>query len=322
MNHPTSIVAVGLALSLAMAVPAAFAQDPTTATVAQTGTGNQAYVEQRSAGERAIISIVQTGNNNVIGDPAGRTGGVLMSETPRMIVEISQLGDANQLTLQHHEGGFFGFAYINQSGTGNIATLLQNGVYESTIRVEQHGERNVIDDRAEGSGPLSFRPSQYGADNVINARRIHSGYAGMPIYQDGIANRATVTYDDAFYSGIGIRQTGTGNEARGSMTSTGFATDAYINQDGAGNLAVTDIRASGGAETTQTGNANTATVGQTAGSNVSAISQLGALNTAATLQTGVAFALTNTAWITQIGEGFVGRVTQTGSGNSAGIYQH
>ncbi|USX28953.1 hypothetical protein NHH73_12045 [Oxalobacteraceae bacterium OTU3CINTB1] len=321
MNHPTFTVAFGLSLALALAGPAAFAQEPTTAAVAQTGTGNQAYVEQRSS-EGATVSIVQTGNNNVIGDPASRTGGVLMSETPRMIVEISQLGDANQLTLQHHEGGFFGFAYLNQSGTGNIVSLLQNGVYESTIRVEQHGERNVIDDRAEASGPLSFRPSQYGSDNVITTRRTHSGYAGMPIYQEGTGNRATVTYDDAFYSGIGIRQTGIGNEARGSMTSTGFATEAHINQDGAGNLAVIDIRASGGAETTQTGNANTATVGQTVGSNVSAISQTGSLNTAATMQTGVAYTMPNTAWITQMGEGFVAGITQTGSGNSAGIYQH
>ncbi|SEN20392.1 Curlin associated repeat-containing protein [Duganella sp. CF517] len=320
MNHSTSTVAVGLALSLAMS--AAWAQEPTTASVAQTGAGNQAYVEQRSAGERATISIVQSGNNNLIGDPAGRTGGVLMSETAAMIVEISQSGNANQLTLRHHEGGFFGFSYINQSGTGNIASLMQNGAYESTIRVEQHGERNMIDDRVEGSGALSFRPSQYGSGNVITTRRIQSGYAGLPIYQDGSDNRATVTYDNAFYSGIGIRQTGTGNEARGSMAWTGFATDAYISQDGAGNLAVTDIRESGGASTTQTGNANSAAVSQYTGSNGATVIQTGTLNTASVTQSGPWSLTPNVASITQIGEGFVAGITQTGSANSAGIHQH
>ena len=43
---------------------------------------------------------------------------------------------------------------------------------------------------------------------------------------------------------------------------------------------------------------------------------------ASTMQTGVTLGMTNTARITQIGEGFVASITQTGSGNSAGIYQH
>ena len=279
MNHPTSIAA-GLALSLTLAVPAAFAQIPTTtATIAQTGMSNQAYVEQRQAGEQTTLSIVQTGNDNVIGDPAGRTGGVMLSETPRMIVEISQLGDANRLTLQHHQGGFFGESYINQSGIGNVATLLQNGAYESTIRVEQHGERNVIEDQANGVLAFSFRPQQQGSDNVISVSRTFSGHAGLPIDQVGTDNRAFATLDDAHYSSMMISQNGADNEARGSMTATGFATDAYITQNGAGNIAVTDIRESGGAATTQTGNANTATVSQTAGSNGSIITQVGAPST-------------------------------------------
>ena len=139
MNHLMPALSAGLALSLALAATGVSAQAPTTATVAQTGLGNQAYVEQRQAGEEAIISIVQTGNYNVIGDPTGRTGGVMLTETARMIVEITQLGDANQATLQHHEGGFFGMTYVHQSGTGNNTSLLQNGAYQSGIRVEQHG---------------------------------------------------------------------------------------------------------------------------------------------------------------------------------------
>jgi hypothetical protein len=180
MNHSTS-TAAGLALSLALAAPGAFAQATTNASVTQTGTGNQAYVEQRQAGEETTLSIVQTGNGNVIGDPTARTGGVLLTQTPRMIVEISQLGDANQLTLQHREGGFFGQAYLHQSGTGNITTLIQNGSYESSIRVEQHGERNLIEDQVDGSAALSFRPTQYGADNVITVRRcLLFGYRHPP----------------------------------------------------------------------------------------------------------------------------------------------
>lgn len=322
MNHLTSTVGAGSMLAVALAVPGAFAQEPTTATVAQTGIGNQAYVEQRQAGEDAKVSVVQVGNYNVIGDPASRTGGILQHETPLMIVAASQLGDANRLTLQHHQGGFFGFAYINQSGTGNSTTLLQNGVYESTIRVEQHGERNVIEDQADDSGAMSFRPSQYGSDNVITTRRSWSGYAGLPIYQQGTGNRATVSYDDAFYSGIGIEQIGSGNEARGSLASTGFATEAYISQNGSDNLAITSITGSGGAMTTQTGNANTAITSQNAGSNGATITQLGTLNTASVTQTGPLSDTPNIAWITQIGEGFVAGITQTGTGNHAGIYQH
>ena len=318
MNYLKSSVAAGLALAAA----GAFAQAPTTATIAQTGTGNQAFVEQRQAGEDATVSIVQTGNYNVIGDPAAQSGGVLLSETPRMIVEISQLGDANRLTLQHREGGFFGFSYIHQSGTGNSTSLLQNGAYESTIRVEQHGERNVIEDQANGVLAHSFRPVQQGTDNVISVSRTLSGYGGLPITQAGADNRAFVTLDNAYYSSMIISQDGTGNEARGSMTATGFATDAYITQNGMGNIAVTDIRESCGAVTTQTGNQNTATVSQTDGSNSATITQIGALNTASTMQSGGTYGMTNTAWITQVGDGFASSVTQTGSANSAGIHQH
>jgi len=320
MNHLKSIAAAGLAL----AVAGAFAQSSrTSTTVMQTGTGNQAYVDQNQASEGATVSIVQTGNYNMVGDPASRTGGILLHDTPGMIVAVSQMGDANRLTLQHiNEGGFFGFAYINQTGNGNAATLRQNGAYESTIRVEQHGERNLIDDIATDVGALSFRPEQYGSDNVITVRRNWSGYAGLPIYQEGTSNRATVTYDDAFYSGMSISQIGTGNEVRGSMTSTGFATEAEISQNGAGNLAITNVYESGAAVTTQTGNANTAIVNQNSGSNGATISQLGSLNTASVTQSGPVSATPNVAWITQMGESFVAGITQAGSGNNAGIYQH
>lgn len=320
MNYLKSTVAAGLAL----AVSGAFAQaSPTSATVTQTGVGNQAYVDQNQASEGSTVSIVQTGNYNMVGDPASRTGGILLHDTPGMIVAVSQMGDANRLTLQHiNEGGLFGFAYINQAGTGNAATLLQNGAYESTIRVEQHGERNMIEDIATEVGAVSFRPEQHGSDNVITVRRNWSGYAGLPIYQEGTANRATVTYDDAFYSGMSISQIGTGNEARGSLASTGFATEAAISQNGVGNLAITNVYAAGGAATTQTGNANTATVNQNSGSNGATISQLGALNTATVTQAGPLSDTPNVAWITQIGEGFAAGITQTGSGNHAGIYQH
>jgi len=322
MNHPKAVLSASLLLSLALAATGVPAQVPTTATIAQTGLGNQAYVEQRQAGEEATIAIVQTGNYNVIGDPAGRTGGVMLSETARMIVEITQLGDGNRLTLQHHEGGFFGFAYLHQSGTGNNTSLLQNGAYESTIRVEQNGERNVIEDTVDSSGELSFRPTQYGTDNVITTSRNLSGRAGLPVYQEGTANRATVRYDNAFYSGMAISQTGSDNQARGSLTLTGFATDASITQNGAGNLALTDIFESGGATTTQTGTANTATVRQNSGANGATISQMGALNMASVTQAGPVASMPNIAAITQIGEGFAASIAQTGSGNHAVILQH
>jgi len=317
MNHRMTPVAAGLLL----AVSGAFAHTAPTAAIVQNGVGNQSYVEQYQAGEGASVSVVQTGNNNIIGDPVSGTGGILQHNTRNMTVAVAQLGEANQFSMRHIEGGFGGQAFINQAGTGNAANLREDGAYDSLFRIEQLGQRNLINDYAtDVAGTLHVQ--QYGSDNVVTASRNQAYISGTTVYQDGIDNRAIVAQNDTGYTSLDIYQTGTGNEARVTQTGTNFSVAASIIQEGSGNLAVSNGSGTfNSADIRQNGLGNTAVVSQSLTDNTANVSQFGNFNTASVTQAGLT-GNTNVAWIAQTGDGFAASITQSGDANRAGIYQH
>ena len=210
-----------VAVALILGASRASAQDQATAAMTQNGIGNLSYVEQYQVTSESQVTVTQTGNYNMVGDPGSRTGGILQRDTNRMRINVNQLGENNQLTFSQVRGDF-DLVTINQSGAGNIATVRQDGMYESGVRIEQSGERNLIDAGGTQSLAFGFSASQTGAGNVIGLKRSDSGFGGPAVTQEGYGNRATINQHNGAYSFVDIRQAGTDNQATAIRLDTLF----------------------------------------------------------------------------------------------------
>lgn len=239
-----------IAAVLLLAASVAAAQDQTSASITQSGVGNQSYVEQHQVSSESHLTITQQGNYNSVGDPGGRTGGVVQRGTDRMRITVTQLGDNNQAAFGQITGDK-DQASVNQTGNGNFAAIEQHGAYESVVNIEQHGDRNRIDSAGGEILAFGFIASQTGSDNLASLARSWSGFGGPRVTQEGIGNRASVSQDQADYSFVEIRQLGMDNQTTVGQINTLFTT-AWITQSGDGFSATI----------TQTGNGNSAGIYQ------------------------------------------------------------
>jgi hypothetical protein len=324
MKHRLSAIALGV--TLVFAGTAALAGP--TASTTQTGTGNSAYIEQNTVDPLTIAEIVQTGNNNIAGDPLAQTPGILQINTitlDGLPVRITQTGDSNQAAITQSNGAFHYTTAITQLGNLNSASLLEDQYFNSETEIRQtgnsnvanllhhdtgggggwifqEGDRNVAHIHNDGLNDASSRAVQTGSDNSIDIMHTNSNHAFVRIEQTGTFNSAIATRDGGGFGVAIAKQNGTGNLATISQTMLADFTEGAIGQDGIGNVAtLTQMHGYSHADILQTGDLNTATIVQH-GSMLAAPS--------------------NTAYITQVGNGFVAAIAQTGNDNHAGIYQH
>jgi hypothetical protein len=308
-----SLPAIGLGAILACACNVAFGQ---LATTTQQGTGNRAYTEQNTA--FGVATITQIGNNNRAGDPESKTGGIFQGGAgfAQGTATIYQRGDGNIASVRQEDTVMPTVGEIRQVGINNGATITQHNVSFTAALIRQTGAGNMANVEQEMTD-VSLTVIQTGADNALGFRQFQTAHGPTTVTQTGSSNTLSVDQEGVFFAnGTIIDQIGD----RNTVTSTlkGDATDKIL-QVGTGNIATT-IQTDGSSDILQKGNNNLARVTQL-GANDSLISQIGNDNSATVLQTNTG-TLRNTAYIRQVGDGFVATIIQTGMDNHAGIYQH
>ncbi|MET0320566.1 MAG: hypothetical protein ABW069_07590 [Duganella sp.] len=313
--------AVLLASTFACALCAA--QDGSSASIAQTGSGNRSFIGQVNTGD-VIAEIVQRGTNNMAGDPASQTGGITQIDAPDLRAWIDQSGDANRAAVTQR-GGWHTIADQVQSGAANVSAVRQVEAYETVIRVAQSGARNQVDGDAAETLANGFTAVQTGDGNTLAVVNRHNGFSTNDSRQEGVTNDATMQQADAIYTSQEIAQLGERNRA--IATTNGTSNSSYrITQQGADNLAAnrsTAERANG--TLTQTGERHAATAAQRGADTDYTIVQLGNRNTVSLVQAGAgrstATDLPSQAVVTQAGSGLQASLAQTGASNRGFIVQ-
>ena len=79
-----------IAAAVLLAASRASAQDQASAAITQNGIGNKSYVEQHQVTSESLVTVTQNGNDNSVGDPGSRTGGILQRDTDRMQRELDE----------------------------------------------------------------------------------------------------------------------------------------------------------------------------------------------------------------------------------------
>lgn len=133
MKTTFSALAIGLALAFASASSWAVSS----ATIAQTGTGNCAFADQGDTADSFGVQtaqITQTGNDNRAGDSLARTGGIVQLNNGDVEAAISQAGNASSASIRLAEGART-IAGVTQVGDNNTGISIQDGAVESIIRI-------------------------------------------------------------------------------------------------------------------------------------------------------------------------------------------
>jgi hypothetical protein len=318
-----ALSAIGLGALIATAFNVASAAP--TATTTQTGTGNTAYTEQTLVDPTAPASatIIQVGNNNRAGDPATLTPGILQTNITGFsaaVAKTRQVGNENTASIVQDGTSMPVNAKIRQIGDNNSAGITQHLVTYSDGILHQKGTNNVAMLEQVLVGDLIFQGKQHGSDNFMSIRQHNfSSHTVSTAIQTGSQN-SLHTDQDGTLGGYTIEQTGSLNTI--SSTMKGDASN-LIQQIGTGNTATT-TQADGYvfSNIIQAGDNNLAALSQAGGIDVSLISQTGNSNAATMTQTLTSGLCTNRAYINQAGNNLVAGTTQTGGGNSSGVYQH
>ena len=167
--------------------------------------------------------------------------------------DITQMGSDNSARIDQKPSVGGGFAFINQAGSSNVASIETGGRYQGTTQIEQRGFANSAS---------------------INQLSFEAGH--VSIIQYGAGHRSTVQQKGLAYEQASTLQTGANNTA--DIVQTGFLyNDALIIQDGYRNWAVVTQGSSESysnvARITQQGNDFQAAIYQTGVSNRAAIRQ-------------------------------------------------
>ena len=308
-----------LAATLACALCAA--QDVNNASATQNGAGNRAYISQTENTEGVFVTVVQNGNNNVVGDPASQTGGVQQYQASDLFMTISQTGDANRATATQRSGQRTGFV-LAQTGTANVTAVRQDEAYETVSRVTQAGVNNRVEGDAASTLTNGFTARQVGADHVLSVYNRNNGFSNSYTDQNGIANQIAIEQTAVGYTFHDIAQFGERNRVT-ALSNDALFTDYAITQNGTENIAITrtSAEASNG-DLLQTGERNAATADQQGRNSAFSITQSGSFNTAQLAQNGtIATPDNNVATIRQNGQRLDATLAQTGSGNQGVINQ-
>lgn len=321
----TRLSTIALGVALACAANAALASP--TSTTAQVGSGNSAFAEQDAVSSRTVALITQIGNNNIAGDPASYTPGILQTHVNSLNGDpttITQIGDANQAVLTQSRGEVEFEGTISQTGNLNAASLVEYSYFTTSAYIKQTGNSNVASLTHSSSGGAGGWVFQDGERNGADIHNYGLVDASTLTRQTGSDNQIYVDHTTGNHSPVHIEQTGTSNTAI-TLQAGGQFTQSGTLQNGTGNFAGLSQESSHNSNefVRQSGDGNVATLTQTLNYNQADIVQNGDLNTANIGQSGASmFAPPNTAYTIQAGNGFSAAIAQAGSGNLVGIYQH
>jgi Curlin associated repeat len=304
------LTALSVAIGLAFASSVAMAGDTSFAWITQTGTGNNATVDQTAA---------NNANNALrIGSPAG---GVL----PGWAIDhntVTQVGNTNAATVtqagngvtditgQVYQQGNSNMAVIDMSGTNNWAYVSSYGNGNTGIVGQGGGttgaSAHILQGTATTAGnnnASNISQTNTNGEYLANAAvtlpggGAGSSWSGTNIVQYGNTNIGSIYQTGNTNSSSDIIQSGNGNNAGITQNSVN-ARLATIEQYGNGNHATTFTSGDADSSIVQIGDANLATS-----------SQIGGLGNA------------NSVVITQTGGGHNANVAQNGGGNHATIRQ-
>lgn len=282
MKHSSAAGSVML-LAAALASPLCAAQAGPQAATTQAGAGNRAYVAQVNSGAEVTALVIQNGTNNVVGDPAGQSGGVQQSDAEVQVAEVRQTGNANCATLSQH-GGWRAVTGLNQHGNDNVGAVRQDNVSSSVNRIAQAGAGNRVDGVTTDAGTSGFDAFQTGTGNRIAVVNRNTGYSGPGLTQNGEFNQIAAREEDVAYTTVNISQVGERNQVSATWTGTD-SVQGTIDQDGADQAATVHSSAFGsGLRITQTGARNLATTEQRGRFQDATITQDGGNNRGAVVQ--------------------------------------
>ncbi|HEX7071241.1 MAG TPA: hypothetical protein VF190_10560, partial [Rhodothermales bacterium] len=237
----------------ALAVTTAYAQQAVinqsggnqTATITQTGSVNEAYVDQFSNnGGQNTALVEQTGASNYANVDQDETGGG--GNTPGTFATIQQVGDDNGMWQTANSPGYNSGQTMKalQQGNDNIGVQTIASGYTERLTLDQTGHQNNSDQYMAGGGHNYGDVFQWGDRNVskqeITGTNEGSGADNVLVKQVGNDNQAQQVAAGGGFSqnnNAEIFQNGHGNYANQS----GWGTEFFqrITQDGDANSAVT-----------------------------------------------------------------------------------
>ena len=256
--------------------------DENISTITQTGTSNQAKVQQdNGSGNPMTSEIIQIGTANhadLSQDPDGGPGG--FSSTIRqngvdnrasvtqtgiadgIVSTIEQVGEGHQATVSQHGNGTafdalpFLISDIRQTGFANTANVDQRGFSQSSI--EQDGTNQRAD--VYQAGYLAGHQSliiQSGVDNIAHVAQ--TGFADQSnkseIHVAGNANLTEVIHGSGDLADIwndsSITITGDGNNAKVLQLGHSETNTSSVTAVGDGNTVLVDQFTDGGANASQ-----------------------------------------------------------------------
>ena len=294
--------------------------EPSTASITQTGDGNDGLIDQLGAEFTASIS--STGNDN--------DATILQNGANAMSASIGQTGDGHGATITQDFANSAS-ASITQEGATNAASITQsatnvaearppNGVVATIEQLSNFAGSNL---GTSNSASILQAGLSLGTTAAITQEDVFRATASID--QSGGAQHASIFQGIAIDGFASILQRGTSQNATVDQTSTANRSAGRIDQAGDGHSAL--IRQyfnsnDNTADIVQRASANNATIIQS-GSSAEGGSGVATWNDASILQEGSA----NQASIRQTGAGSaeamnVATINQFSSGNVAGIAQH
>ncbi|NIA53361.1 hypothetical protein HAV22_06805 [Massilia sp. TW-1] len=314
MKAPLSSIIIGVGLACACHVVAA----GPSITITQQGNGNTTAAEQSDLpnGDTGV-TITQIGDNNHVGGPGASGPGVIQRDLFQgydWTLRIYQNGTNNNASVVQdtvHELSVE--ASVEQTGSGNSATVRQENVNGPLIEVKQNGTGNRSDVKQVAVMDSSIWTTQNGIGNSAAVSEHNSGpFFGSRVVQNGEGNTASVMAEQASFCSPVIQQDGYRNDARASQTNINEGAMLF-QQQGSANLA----------DGTQTGYGHTVSIDQNGIGNAARTAQSGGVgiftgNSAVIAQIGDA----NSATLRQQGDVYAANLRQTGSGNWTSVYQH
>jgi hypothetical protein len=237
--------------------------------------GTTGGIVQYGSVPNLLATVAQTGTGNNAGVMQGSGGPLLLS------ADITQVGNMNSAMVRQEDSSGTD-VIVKQNGTGNATDIKQNSA-DTEIRVTQNGTNNsatIVDQLTS----MFFGPSveQNGDGNTATATATNNGLSDHSIVQTGSRNNAITNQTDTTFATLSIQQLGAVNRA--DISQAEGEQSALINQNGNDNVAsITQDSLSGGpsgnsALITQAGSINYATIRQVGGGFASTVSQTGSGN--------------------------------------------
>ena len=271
--------------------------------------------------------ITQIGNNNIAGDPASHTPGILQSNVFSLDGHPATIDQLRRRQPRRHHPDQRSSripGQITQNGNLNIASLVEDHYFNSESSIEQTGNSNVANLVHHDTGGAGGWMFQNGDRNLVNIHNDGLNDSSTLTRQTGSDNRIDVLHTSSDHSGVHIEQTGSANIATTIQTGGSFMRGLDPANRGR-QLSPPSSRPQHRRPTATSPRPATPTWHRWRRRWLQRRRHHPDRQPEHRGDRAVrhgAFGPKNTAYITQAGNGFGAGIAQSGSDNHAGIYQH